>query len=282
VVHPASLCAKFWRESPRFRKVFALREVDASERADVEKLANSRKAEARLVERAAIVWRGLQGQPTGAIAAELKLDRRTVHHWLARFDAGGLDALEDAPRRGRPATYSPEERAEVVATALRRPQELNLPFGCWSLDRLTTYLHEHKQIAIQRSRVGEILLEEGLRWRKQETWFGTERLDPDFAKKKRRPSSGSTPRRRPAAWCSVSTRWAPSPPRATRASNRCEPPPVRTNPPDAPDKKLITAGAARVTCSGPLNPGTVALLRCPTRDAPRLTGWTSCKRSING
>ena len=171
-------------KSPRFRKVFALREVDAAERADVEKLAHSRKAEARLVERAAVVWRCLQGQPTGAIAAELKLDRRTVHQWLRRFDAGGLDALEDAPRSGRPATYSPEQRAEVVAAALHQPQELKLPFGCWSLTRLSTYLNEHKHIAIKRSRVGEILLQEGLRWRKEETWFGTERVDPDFAKKK--------------------------------------------------------------------------------------------------
>ena len=161
-----------------------MREVDAAERADVETLAHSRKAEARLVERAAVVWRGLQGQPTGAIAAELKLDRRTVRHWLTRFDAGGLDALDDAPRSGRPATYSPEERAEVIAAALHRPQELNLPFGCWSLTRLTAHLNEHKHIAIKRSRVGEILLEEGLRWRKEETWFGTERVDPDFAKKK--------------------------------------------------------------------------------------------------
>jgi transposase len=164
--------------------VFALREVDAAERAAVEKLAGSRKAEARRVERAAIVWRSLQGQPAKVIAAALQLDGRTVTQWLRRFDAGGLAALDDAPRRGRPATYSPEERAEVVAAALHRPQELNLPFGCWSLDRLTVYLHEHKQIAIQRSRVGEILLEEGLRWRKHETWFGAERVDPDFAKKK--------------------------------------------------------------------------------------------------
>ena len=96
--------------------------MDAAERADVEKLAHSRKAEARLVERAAVVWRCLQGRPTGAIAAELKLDRRTVHQWLRRFDPGGLAALEDAPRSGRPATYSPEERAEVVAAALHRPQ----------------------------------------------------------------------------------------------------------------------------------------------------------------
>jgi transposase len=174
-------------KAPRVWKVFAWRKVDAAERAAVEKLAGSRKAEARLVERAAIVWRWLQGKPAKAIAAELQLDGRTVTPWLKRFDAGGLAALEDAPRRGRPATYSPEERAEVVAAALHRPQELNLPFGCWSLDRLTAYLHEHKQIAIKRSRVGEILLEEGLRWRKQETWFGTEKVDPDFAKKKGGP-----------------------------------------------------------------------------------------------
>ena len=37
--------------------MFALREVDVAERADIEKLARSRKAEARLVERAAVVWR---------------------------------------------------------------------------------------------------------------------------------------------------------------------------------------------------------------------------------
>jgi len=51
------------------------------------------------------------------------------------------------------------------------------------LDRLQAYLQEHKGIAIQRSRIDEILLDEGLRWRKQETWFG-ERVDPAFAAKR--------------------------------------------------------------------------------------------------
>ena len=75
----------------------------------------------------------------------------------------------------------------------RRSSIYPLAAGAW--DRLTAYLHEHKQLTIQRSRVGAILLQEGLRWRKQETWFGAERVDPDFARK-RPPSSGSTPRRR--------------------------------------------------------------------------------------
>jgi transposase len=202
------------------------REVDAAGRAALEKLASSRKAEARLVERAAIVWRSLQGQSAKAIAAELQLDGRTVSQWLKRFDTGGLAALEDAPRRGRPATYSPEERAEVVAAVLHRPQELNLPFGCWSLDRLTAYLHEHKQLAMKRSRVGEILVEEGLRWRKQETWFSAERVDPDFAQKKgghRAALHGAARRQRGALPGRNGSQVSQEPPGRRAASHRPRP-----------------------------------------------------------
>jgi hypothetical protein len=44
---------------------------------------------------------------------------------------------------------------------------------------------------MQRSRIDEILLHEGLRWRKHETWFG-ERVDPAFTEKRGR-SKRSTP-----------------------------------------------------------------------------------------
>ena len=58
------------------------------------------------------------------------------------------------------------------------------------------YLSDHG-IAMRRSRISEIFIREGLKWRHEETWFG-ERVDPDFAKK-RGSSSSSTPRRRSAA-----------------------------------------------------------------------------------
>jgi transposase len=113
-----------------------------------------------------------------------------VRTWLKRFNAAGLAGLADAPRAGRPATYPPEAVGELVAASLTDPQELGLPFGSWTLDRLAAYLHEEKGIAIKRSRIAEILQAEGLRWRQQETWFG-ERPDPAFAAK-RGPSSPST------------------------------------------------------------------------------------------
>src|SRR5918992_50425 len=132
-----------------------LRALTAEERPAVEALARSRTAPARRVERAPIIRRAGGGGTTPA---------------------------------GAP---SPGEVAAVIAAALTSPRRLGLPFASWTLDRLAAFLREHKGIAMRRSRIDEILLKEGLRWRRQETWFGA-RVDPEFAEK-RGASRRSTP-----------------------------------------------------------------------------------------
>jgi len=165
--------------------------VTSAERATIKRLAHSRTAPARAVERARVVEAALQGMPVEEIAGRLGLARNTVYLWLHRFEERGLAGLEDQPRGGRPPTYTREQVGEIVATALTPPKSLNLPFASWTLDRLVAYVREHQGITMQRSRLGEVLLCEGLRWRKHETWFG-ERVDPEFAVKRGR-SSTSTP-----------------------------------------------------------------------------------------
>ncbi len=192
-----------------------LRELTEEEQAAVERLAHSRTAPARQVERARIIWRAGQGEMAPAIAAALRLTADTVRAWIKRFNAQGLAGLEDQPRAGRPPTYTPELGATVIATALSDPKRLDLPFASWTLDRLAACLNEQKGIAIKRSRIDEILLEEGLRWRKHETWFG-ERVDPEFAEK-RGGSRRSTPLHRQAAWSSASMRSGRRAPRASPA-----------------------------------------------------------------
>lgn len=159
-------------------------------------LARSRKRGAGLVQRAQIVLHAVDGLSAPAIAAKMDLCGATVRCWLKRFNEHGVAGLEEGVRSGRPPTYSAEEKGTVIRTALTRPAGLGLPFACWTLDRLVAYLSE-QGIAMRRSRISEILLDEGLKWRQEETWFG-ERVDPDFAKK-RGSSSSSTPRRRRAA-----------------------------------------------------------------------------------
>ena len=168
-----------------------LRELTAEEASAVESLARSRTAAARRVERARIVWRASRGETPPSIAEALGVSAETVRRRIRRFNAEGLAALEDHHRTGRPATYSTDAVATVIATALTSPQRLGLPFAAWTLDRLAAYLREQKGIAMRRSRIDEILLKEGLRWRRQETWFGA-RVDPEFAEK-RDASRHSTP-----------------------------------------------------------------------------------------
>ncbi len=174
-----------------------LRELTAEERLAVEALSRSRTAAARRVERARIVRRASRGETPPTIAAALGLDAETVRRRIRRFNAEGLAALDDHHRSGRPATYSVDEVATIIAAALTNPRRLGLPFAAWTPDRLAAYLWEHKGIAMRRSRIDAILLAEGLRWRRHETWFGA-RVDPEFAEK-RGASRRSTPRRRRAA-----------------------------------------------------------------------------------
>lgn len=167
-----------------------VRTMTAEEVQAITRLAQSRTEPARRVERARIIVQAAAGQRVAAIAADLHLEVNTVRRWLKRFNASGIAGLEDEPRAGRPATYDATMVSAVVEAALTDPQELGLPFGSWTLDRLETYLNATKGIAIKRSRIDDLLRAEGLRWRTQETWFG-KRVDPEFAKK-REPSSAST------------------------------------------------------------------------------------------
>ena len=174
-----------------------VRDLTTEESETIRQHAHSRTEPARVVERAKILSLSQQGLLVPAIAKELHLKQQTVRLWLKRFNAMGLAGLQDNSRSGRPDTYTPEQVGEVIATALTNPKTLNLPFASWTLDRLEAYLNDVEGIAIKRSRIDDILIAEGLRWRKQETWF-SERVDPDFAEK-RGPSRPSTPSRPPTA-----------------------------------------------------------------------------------
>lgn len=168
-----------------------LRELNAEEQKAINKLARSRTAPARVVERARILQLASTRLRLPAIAQQLKLSQATVRTWLKRFNHAGLRGLNDRDRKGRPVTYTSEQVAELIALSLTDPRQLGLPFGCWTMERLAAYLNEHNGIAIKRSRISELLIAEGLRWRAQESWFG-EQVDPEFAEK-RGASKRSTP-----------------------------------------------------------------------------------------
>jgi transposase len=179
------------------RTPLCLRALTAEEERVIRKLARSQTASARLVERAQILQLGSQGQTVPQIAQTLGVHEKTVRKWFKRFEQEGIAGLEDAPRSGAPSRYTAENKARVLEVARTRPSALGLPYGSWTFERLAAYVHEHLGLHMKKTRIFEILQEEGLRWRKQETWFG-ERLDPEFVQK-RGPSKPSAPVHQPTA-----------------------------------------------------------------------------------
>ncbi len=146
-------------------------------------LAKSRKFPAGKVKRAKIVLSSNQGYTAREIAAKLDCNERTALRWINRFNKYGVAGLEEGPREGRPRVYGPEDVGAVIQAALTPPQQLGLPLASWTLDRLAAYLKEERVVGMGRTRIAEVLSAEGLRWRKQEGWFG-ERVDPEFASKR--------------------------------------------------------------------------------------------------
>src|SRR5690242_5591452 len=88
-----------------------LREGD---RARLEALIRSTSIRAGLVSRARIVLLAAEGLPNAEIARRTGTSRPTVVDWRARYDAGGIAALDDQPSSGRPPTI--DEIEVVVAT----------------------------------------------------------------------------------------------------------------------------------------------------------------------
>jgi transposase len=176
-----------------------VREPTTEEREKLTRLARAQTAPVRLARRAEIVLRSARREAVPAIARQLGLAEKTVRLWVERFSVRGLDGLDDAPRSGRPRTYTEDQRGHVIAKARGlppKPETGALPPTChWTLDRLAAELNR-EGVPIKRSQVRRFLKAEHIKWQRPRTWLESD--DPEFAEK-RGPSSGSTPSPRPAA-----------------------------------------------------------------------------------
>ena len=104
-----------------------------------------------LVRRARIVLLAHQRKANAQIAAELGCSAGTVRTWRRRFAAGGMPALADQPRSGRPLVYGPDVRLAVVATATSAPPEGTT---IWTHGMIAAHL---AGTGISPSQVGRIL-----------------------------------------------------------------------------------------------------------------------------
>jgi transposase len=140
--------------------LLTLREGD---RGRLEALARSTSARASVAHRARIVLMSAEGLTNTEIARLTGSSRPTVISWRNRYAAGGINALGDLPRSGRPAVV---DELEVVATTLadggRPPEHLGVEH--WSSRLLG------KQLGISFTTVARIWRKWGIQPHQIETF----------------------------------------------------------------------------------------------------------------
>ncbi len=117
--------------------------------------------------RARIVLLAHQQRPNAAIAAELGCSVGTVRTWRRRFAVGGLPALADRHRSGRPPVHGPSTRLAVVAIATSTPLA---GASCWSHTMIVDQMAGHG-LAISAATVGRILADARVRPHKVRGWL---------------------------------------------------------------------------------------------------------------
>jgi transposase len=120
----------------------------AEPRARVEAALRRRDLSPRMRERLEMVKARALGSDLAAIATWSGRSVRTVRQWLRHFDEGGIAALADAPRAGRPAKADAAYLRALEATVETAPPTLGLPFDVWTSDRLSAYLAETTRVRI--------------------------------------------------------------------------------------------------------------------------------------
>jgi len=82
-------------------------ELSGEARAALEAVTRRTTVAVGLARRARIVLSAAERVPLDRIARQVGVDRNVVRMWVDRYCVGGLDALQDRPRPGRPQTFSP-------------------------------------------------------------------------------------------------------------------------------------------------------------------------------
>jgi len=124
--------------------------VDDAQHAEIQKRLRQRTLSVAHAQRLRAVLLAGEGLGPLAIAERAGASRESVMRWLARFRHGGVVALADRPKSGRPRRYDAKLRAKIAAAACRPPQGQNR----WTLRGLAAHL------GVPKSLVHEVLQRE--------------------------------------------------------------------------------------------------------------------------
>lgn len=151
--------------------------LTSAEQKDLRRQA--RRALGRVAERIHYVLLFARGYDVDEIAALYVVDARTVTAWLIRYREGGLGALDDLPRSGRPRAASVAAQLEATRCLDATPDAVGLTRTTWTRRLLGWHLAQRLNCGLAPRTVGRLIRQLGFRWTRPK--LAPKRQDPEAA-----------------------------------------------------------------------------------------------------
>ncbi|KFI34875.1 integrase [Peptococcaceae bacterium SCADC1_2_3] len=155
----------------------------------LQKIAQSRKAPFREVQRANILLRYSEGLPIIDIGKMVHISRPTIYKWIEKALAMGIDeGMKDKYHRPREPVITEEVKAWVINLACKKPTDYGYAAETWTRSALADHARKHGPEAghdclkkAAKATVQRILDEHPIRPHKMAYYL--ERRDPEFEQK---------------------------------------------------------------------------------------------------
>ena len=143
------------------------------DRSTLESWLRAGTTELRLILRAKIVLAAAEGAANNAIAIRFAVSVLTVAKWRTRFHNGGLSALQDAERSGKPHTYDKSTEQRVLAKLDEPPPK---GYSTWNGPLVAAALAD-----VSVHQVWRVLRQYGISLERRRSWCIS--TDPEFVPK---------------------------------------------------------------------------------------------------
>lgn len=106
------------------------------------------------------------GDANKDLAPRHNVSRKTIRNWLDRFEEQPLEkAPYDAPRSGRPAKLTDQERERLVEHLRKSPEEYDYERQVWSPVLVHDHLETEFGVEYTLVHIRRLMQEAGLTWR---------------------------------------------------------------------------------------------------------------------
>ena len=106
------------------------------------------------------------GHKPEEVATMQAVSKPTIYGWFHRWQSGGVEALANQPKSGRPLKADDAYSLALVEVIEKEPSEVGYDFTIWTVERLSAHLEKITGIVLSESRLRALMKRKGYRYRR--------------------------------------------------------------------------------------------------------------------